>query len=116
VAREFGHISHGYTVTSHASQGKTVDCVFVGRAVCRFLLVLANSFYVSCSRGRKSVTVYCDDKAALRDAVAESDERVTATELVNGLRQREVVALQERYHNQTIERPAIQREERNYER
>jgi len=116
VAREFGHISHGYTVTSHASQGKTVDCVFVGQSSLSFPASSREQFYVSCSRGRKSVTVYCDDKAALRDAVAESDERVTATELVNGLRQREVVALQERYHNQTIERPAIQREERNYER
>jgi conjugative relaxase-like TrwC/TraI family protein len=116
VGKNFGHLAHGYAVTSHASQGKTVDCVFVGQSSLSFPASSREQFYVSCSRGRKAVTVYCDDKAALREAVAESDERVTATELVNGSRQREVVALQERYHNQVIERPSIEREERGYER
>ena len=30
IDRDFGHLTHGYVVTSHASQGATVDKVFVG--------------------------------------------------------------------------------------
>ena len=30
IDRDFGHITHGYCVTSHASQGVTVDKVFIG--------------------------------------------------------------------------------------
>src|SRR5262249_16257625 len=30
IDRNFGHLSHGYVVTSHASQGVTVDKIFVG--------------------------------------------------------------------------------------
>ena len=116
VAKDFGHLDYGYVVTSHASQGKTVDRVFIGQSSLSFPASSREQFYVSCSRGRQSVTVYCDDKAALREAVAESDERITATELVNGSRQREVVALHERYHGDVIERPAVEREERSYER
>ncbi len=33
IAREFGHLTHGYVVTSHASQGATVDKVFIGISV-----------------------------------------------------------------------------------
>jgi hypothetical protein len=116
VSKHFGHLAYGYVVTSHASQGKTVDCVFVGQSSLSFPASSREQFYVSCSRGRQSVTVYCDDKEALREAVAESDERITATELVNGSRQRDVVALHERYPSDIIERPAVEREERSYER
>ncbi len=71
---------------------------------------------MSCSRGRESVTVYCDDKQALRDAVAESEDRVSATELVTGMRQREVVALLARYHDLSVERTMREREGIGYER
>ena len=30
IDRDFGHLTHGYVVTSHASQGVTVDKVFIG--------------------------------------------------------------------------------------
>jgi conjugative relaxase-like TrwC/TraI family protein len=116
IDKDFGHLAHGYCVTSHASQGKTVDCVFVGQSSMSFRASSREQFYVSCSRGKQSVTVYCDDKEALREAVAESDDRMTATELVGGSRQRDVVALHERYHENVIERPAVEREERSYER
>jgi len=116
VPKNFGHIAHGYCVTSHASQGKTVDCVFVGQSSLSFPASSREQWYTSCSRGRESVTVYCDDKEALREAVAESEERITATELVNGSRQREVVALHERYGDGALERAAVERGERAYER
>jgi len=30
IDRDFGHLTHGYCITSHASQGATVDKVFIG--------------------------------------------------------------------------------------
>jgi hypothetical protein len=37
---------------------------------------------VSCSRGRKSATVFTDDKAALRALLLRSEEQLAARELV----------------------------------
>jgi hypothetical protein len=68
--------------TSHASQGKTVDRVFIGQSTQSWGATSREQFYVSASRGRQQVTVYTDDKSALRDAIQRSDDRLTATELV----------------------------------
>ena len=82
VSKDFGHFTHGYCVTSHASQGRTVDRVLIGQSSESFKASSREQFYVSCSRGRKEATVYTDDRAALLDAVRRSDDRITATELV----------------------------------
>jgi ATP-dependent exoDNAse (exonuclease V) alpha subunit len=52
VGRDFGHLAHGYCVTSHASQGRTVDRVFVGQASQSFPATTRRSFYVPATRGR----------------------------------------------------------------
>ena len=82
VARDFGHLAHGYVTTSHAAQGKTVDRVLVAQSAASLGATSREQFYVSASRGRERVTVYTDDKAALRDAVTRSDAGLAATELV----------------------------------
>lgn len=92
VARDFGHLAHGFCVTSHKSQGKTVDRVFVGQSNLSLPASSPQQFYVSCSRGRKSVTVYCDNKEALREAVSQSEDRPTAMELVTQFRRRQIIA------------------------
>ncbi|RIK71142.1 MAG: hypothetical protein DCC66_02970 [Planctomycetota bacterium] len=84
ISKEYGHLAHGYCVTSHASQGKTVDRVFIGQSSQSFPASSREQFYVSVSRGREGVTIYTDDKEALLDAVIRSDDRVSATELVSG--------------------------------
>jgi conjugative relaxase-like TrwC/TraI family protein len=86
VGKNFSHWTYGYVVTSHASQGKTVDRVFVGQSSQSFPASSREQFYVSCSRARERVTVYTDSKDQLREAIEQSDERVSATELVNGTR------------------------------
>ena len=96
VGRDFGHLAYGYCVTSHNSQGKTVDRVFVGQSSESFPASSREQFYVSASRARQSVTIYTDNKQDLLDAVSRSDERLTATELVNGAPQREFVSLHQR--------------------
>lgn len=82
VARDFGHLAHGYCVTSHAAQGRTVDRVFVGQSSDSLPASSREQFYVSASRGRKQVVVYTDDKEALMDAVERFGERLSATELL----------------------------------
>jgi ATP-dependent exoDNAse (exonuclease V) alpha subunit len=92
VDRDFGHLAHGFCVTSHKSQGKTVDRVLVGQSTQSFPASSMEQFYVSCSRGRESVRVYCDDKEALKEAVGRAEERVTASELMRQLHGRQLAA------------------------
>ena len=96
IAQDFGHLAHGYVVTSHASQGRTVKRVLIAQSTMSFPASSREQFYVSCSRGSEGVTVYCDDKKALKEAVSQSEERVTATDLMKQARAREVVDLHRR--------------------
>lgn len=84
VSKDYGHLAHGYVVTSHASQGKTVDRVFIGQSSDSLPASSREQFYVSVSRGRERATIYTDDKEALLEAVSRSDDRLTATEFVAG--------------------------------
>lgn len=83
VSRSFGHIQHGYAVTSHASQGKTVDHVLVA-INSRSAMTTGSSeqAYVSISRGRQSVTIYTDCKAAVMEAAKISSARPSGHDLV----------------------------------
>jgi hypothetical protein len=82
VAKDFGHLAHGYVATSHASQGKTVDRVFIAQSAESFGASGREQFYVSASRGRLSVQVFTDDKAELARAITRSNERVAASDLM----------------------------------
>ncbi|MCA9094992.1 MAG: relaxase domain-containing protein, partial [Planctomycetaceae bacterium] len=82
VGKDFGHFTYGYVTTSHASQGKTVDQVFVGQSSESFPASSREQFYVSASRAKQRVTIYTDDKQALRDVISQTDERLSATEFV----------------------------------
>jgi ATP-dependent exoDNAse (exonuclease V) alpha subunit len=114
VGREFGHLAHGYVVTSHAAQGRTVDVALVGQSSASFPATSQEQSYVSWSRARERTVIYTDDREALREAIGQSDDRMTATELVASgpvlsrvpQRQVEVAAPLEREP----------REERGYER
>jgi hypothetical protein len=82
VGKDFGHLAHGYCVTSHASQGKTVERVLIAESTASLPAASRQQFYVSASRATESVAVYTDDKEALRDAVHRESVRTTATELL----------------------------------
>lgn len=93
VSKGFGHLSHGYVATSHASQGKTVDRVLVAQSSQSFPASGREQFYVSVSRGRQQATIYTDHKGALADAIRRADRRVSATDLLPEARQSPVRAL-----------------------
>ena len=81
VDRAYGHLTHGYVLTSHAAQGQTVDRVLLAASATSLAAASAEQFYVSVSRGREGVTLYTEDQAALRAAVLRSDARLSATAL-----------------------------------
>ncbi len=96
ISKDFGHLAYGYVVTSHASQGKDVQRVFIGQSAESLPASSREQFYVSVSRGQQQAIVYTDDKEALLEAVRRSDERLSATEFVADRARRD------RYH--TIQR------------
>lgn len=95
IGRDFGHLAPGYCITSHSSQGKTVDRVFLGQSADSYPASSREQFYVSCSRAKSGVTIYTDDKESLRQVISRADERVTATEFVNARARRDAVALRQ---------------------
>ena len=84
VGKDFCHLSHGYCSTSHAAQGKTVDCVLIAMGSESRGAIGAEQFYVSVSRGRESARVFTDMTAdELKQAIQRSDQRKSATELMS---------------------------------
>ncbi|QDU80733.1 Multifunctional conjugation protein TraI [Polystyrenella longa] len=84
VSRHYGHWDLGYVVTSHASQGKDRDVAIAAIGSQSLPAVNAKQFYVTVSRGREEVTIYVDDKAAVRRAIQNAGEQLTATEMMQG--------------------------------
>ena len=78
----FNAFTHGYAVTSHFSQGKTVDDVLLVASSRWFGAVNREQFYVSISRGRERCHVFTDDADLLARRVTDSHERQAAVELV----------------------------------
>jgi len=84
IPKNYGGITHGYVVTSNASQSKTVDIPIVALGSESFAAANREQIYVSLSRGREAVRVYTDDKEAMMDAIKRSSARLSATELMQG--------------------------------
>ena len=84
IAKDFGHLTHGYVVTSHASQGVTVDKVFVGVSSESFPATYERTAYVAVTRGREQAQLFTDDRKELLKAISRPDEPMSATELSQG--------------------------------
>src|SRR5229473_555934 len=76
LPENYKQFTHGYAVTAHRSQGKSVDAVVISADGMR-----KERFYVAASRGRESITVVTSDKELLRESVARSVARQSASEL-----------------------------------
>lgn len=86
LPRDYRTFSHGYAVTSHAAQGKTVDEVLVVASSQSFPAVSQEQFYVSISRARERARLYTDDAELLGRRVEDTHTRKAAVEL-EGLRE-----------------------------
>ena len=70
IDRDFGHLTHGYVVTSHASQGVTVDKVFVGISSQSLPATDQRTAYVALTRGKEQAQIFTDDRKELLKAMA----------------------------------------------
>jgi conjugative relaxase-like TrwC/TraI family protein len=72
----YRQFDHGYAVTAHRSQGKTVDGVILSADIMKQEL-----FYVGASRGRSEIAIVTGDREQLRESLGISSARPSATEL-----------------------------------
>ena len=77
LPENYKQFAHGYAITAHRSQGKSVDHVIISADGMR-----REAFYVAASRGRERLTVITTDKERLADSVGRSDHRQSAHELL----------------------------------
>lgn len=76
----YRQFTRGYAVTSYGSQGKTVDHLLFADSAVR-AVTNAQQWYVSISRGRRSIRIFTPDKEALRTHVTRSGDRPLALDL-----------------------------------
>jgi ATP-dependent exoDNAse (exonuclease V) alpha subunit len=74
-------LTHGYVVTSHASQGATVDKVFIGVSSESFPATYQRTGYVAVTRGREQAQIFTDDRQEVLKAISRPDDPLSATEL-----------------------------------
>jgi conjugative relaxase-like TrwC/TraI family protein len=80
IPADYRTFTHGYAVTSHVAQGKTVDEVLVVASSRSLPAINQEQFYVSISRGRERCQIFTDDSDLLRSHVTRSSARLAAVE------------------------------------
>jgi ATP-dependent exoDNAse (exonuclease V) alpha subunit len=73
---DYRQFTHGYAVTAHRSQGKTVDFEIIAAE-----RMAQDLFYVSATRAREGLTVITSDRIGLEESIGVSGDRQSATEL-----------------------------------
>lgn len=81
LPRSFRQFTHGYATTSHAAQGRTVDCGILILSEAGLRVADLKQAYVSNSRFRQRQTIYTTDTKAAKDAMATDNDRKLAHEL-----------------------------------
>jgi hypothetical protein len=82
--KSFPHVDHGYAVTSHASQGATVDHVLINVDTTRSRdLVNRQQFYVSLSRARHDALIFTDSREALPRAISRTADKGIALDAID---------------------------------
>ena len=89
ITAEYRTFTHGYAVTSHAAQGKTVDEVLLVASSRSLPAINQEQFYVSISRGRERCQIFTDDAEMLRSHVTRSSARLAAIEAMPARHQRD---------------------------
>lgn len=80
IPENYRQFDHGYAVTAHRSQGKTVDGVILSADSMKQEL-----FYVGASRGRSEIAIVTSDREQLRESLGISSARPSAMELARNL-------------------------------
>jgi UvrD-like helicase family protein len=78
---QFRHIDHGYAVTSHSSQGTTVDRVLINADTSESRALLNDRMgYVAVSRAREDAIIYTNSIEELRGALDRRVDKEMAVE------------------------------------
>jgi conjugative relaxase-like TrwC/TraI family protein len=80
----FRHLDHGYAVTSHSSQGTTVDRVLINADTSESRALLNDRMgYVAVSRAREDAVIYTNSIEELRGALDRRVDKEMALEATN---------------------------------
>jgi ATP-dependent exoDNAse (exonuclease V) alpha subunit len=83
ATEKFRHLDHGYAVTSHSSQGTTVDRVLINADTSESRVLLNDRMgYVAISRAREDATIYTNSIEELRGALDRRVDKEMALEAV----------------------------------
>ena len=79
---EYRHLDYGYAVTSHSSQGQTVDraLVYIDTEQTSALALNSRLAYVAVSRARHDVHIYTNDTEKLTEALSRQTTKSSALE------------------------------------
>ena len=102
--RDIGHIRPAYTETSYSAQGKSVQDVFISMSDLSFAGASKEQIYVSVSRGIRNVRIYTNAKADLKRAIQKGGQRITATEIAEDPRNKQVLQRQQHHRKTLIEK------------
>ena len=81
--QRFPHIDHGYAVTSHTSQGLTVDRVILNADTQEsFRLLNDRMAYVALSRARDEALIYTDSVPNLRETLSRAADKEMALDAI----------------------------------
>ena len=81
IPADAGHFRQGFVETSFGSQGKTVKRVILGMSSRSLPATNMEQLYVSASRAKASVTLYTDDKEAVKAAIGRSSQKLAALDI-----------------------------------
>jgi conjugative relaxase-like TrwC/TraI family protein len=81
VGATCGHFRPGFVETSFGSQGRTVQRVILGMSAASSGAMNQEQMYVSASRGKERLSLYTDDKVAIRSAIQRSSQKLAAVDL-----------------------------------
>ncbi|MBR1553485.1 MAG: AAA family ATPase [Schwartzia sp.] len=76
--KQYNRIDHAYCMTTHKSQGATVQRVIVNINSSDKALNTRNSYYVDISRAKSKVSLYCDSKKKIGAQVQHFAKKLTA--------------------------------------
>lgn len=82
LSRDFAHLTHGYCLTSVAAQGTSPDRVIGVITKAAGEAASSRGFYVTVTRGKKSVRLYTDDRDHLVSAAMKQEGEASAIGLM----------------------------------
>ena len=81
VSADAGHFRGGFVETSFGSQGRTVQRAILAMSEESLPATNQEQMYVSSSRAKERMTLYTDNKAAVRAAIQQSSRKLAASDL-----------------------------------